>query len=1316
MDASDRAATLGALRQQSPEKFASQTRIFERIHRGDRIFVGTGCGEPQYLVQALVQYVQSHPKVIFDAEVFHVWTLGVAPYTESKFRQNFRHNSFFVGTTTRDAVNAGAADYTPVFLSGVPELFRRGLVAIDAALIQTSLPDRHGYLSLGVSVDIVKAAAQHANLVIAQVNANMPRVHGDSFIHIDDIDFLVPHDERLLEYHPDVDRQVAPLIGEHVARRVQDGDTIQVGYGALPNAILANLKGKRHLGVHSELLSDGIVELMREGVIDDSRKTVLRGKTVAAFCMGSRETYEYLDDNPAVEFRPIDYTNSPLNIARNANMVAINTGLEIDLICIAIPAKATLGVVRQCAERGVRSAAIITSGFSEIGNLEEERRIVSAAREHGMRVLGPNIFGVYSSVASLNATFGPRDVAPGNVAILTQSGALGIAMMGKTHTERIGLSAIVSVGNKADVDEADLLEYLIADESTRVVLMYVEGVKHGERLVRMLRQTTARKPVVVLKSGRSQRGALDAASHTGSLAGADNVFSDIMRQCGVLRASSIEEALEWCKFLASAPAPRGENAVILTNGGGIGVLAADACEQYGVRLFDDIPKLGEAFHDAVPDFGSTKNPVDITGQATLEDYRRALDAAVRHEDIHSVICLGCETAVLDTAGLTATVEGAFDASGAQKPMVFSFVGGVQIDRGISELRRRGVPIYGELDQAISCLGALYTHTRHARTASVESCDSAPMPDLDIARVDEATRCAREEGRTFLLAHEAADVMAAAGVPMPESAVVRTLDGALSTAERLGYPVVLKIVSKDILHKSDAGGVALDLESESEVIDAYQAILVNARRYRADAVIEGVEVTQMIRPGTETIVGARRDPAFGSIVMFGLGGVYVEVLKDVAFRALPLDRDAVLAMIGGIRAHPILFGVRGEEPRDVQSLCDCILKVSAILQRCEFISDREVNPLMVYEQGRGVRAVGPDPGDCREGGVSMKPLIVASTRRSAGKTSLIAGIAKALGARIGYAKPFGDRLLYRKKRLWDYDAALMASVFGLEPDPQDMTIGFDHSKLRYMYDREAAREKVVALADAAAMGRDMLFLEAGSDCAYGTSVALDAVSRASYVEDRVLIVASGSNGIVLDDLLHVARHEGASSLAGVIVNKVADVEDFRTTYGDAVEEAGIPLLGTVPYVPEMTRVSMDYLAEALFAKTVAGADGLSNVVENVLVGAMSTNEVLRAPVFAKPSKLVITSGDRSDMILAALETDTAGIVLTNNILPPANVIAKATERRVPMLLVTGDTFQTAKLADDMEPLLTASSADKTARLERLAREHIRLDELTRVALG
>lgn len=323
--------TLDDFRKEYPEKFAPQESIFSHIHAGDRIFIGTGCGEPQYLVQALVNYVKSNPKAFFDAELIHVWTLGVAPYTDERLQENFRLDAFFVGESTRNAVNRGAADYTPIFLSAVPNLFRREMIPIDVALIQTSLPDKHGYVSLGISIDIVKAATEKASLVIAQVNSNMPRTHGDGFIHIKDLDFIIHHDEPLLEYSLKAPTDIVQRIGDYVARIIEDGSTIQVGYGMVPDAVVPHLGEKKHLGVHTELLSDGLVELMKKDVVDNTLKGNNPGKTVAAFCMGSRETYEFLDENPAVDFKRIDYTNSPMIIARNYRMTAINSAMEIDL-------------------------------------------------------------------------------------------------------------------------------------------------------------------------------------------------------------------------------------------------------------------------------------------------------------------------------------------------------------------------------------------------------------------------------------------------------------------------------------------------------------------------------------------------------------------------------------------------------------------------------------------------------------------------------------------------------------------------------------------------------------------------------------------------------------------------------------------------------------------------------------------------------------------------------------------------------------------------------------------------------------------------
>jgi len=625
---------------------------------------------------------------------------------------------------------------------------------------------------------------------------------------------------------------------------------------------------------------------------------------------------------------------------------------DVDIVVITIPEKFVFDAVKECAAKHVKHLVIITSGFSEVGNTDEERKIVSYAREHGMSVLGPNIFGIYSAAASLDATFGPGGILPGRVAIITQSGALGIAMIGKTAAESLGLSALVSIGNKADIDESDVLEYLVRDDATKVILMYIEGVKHGSRLVDMLKRVARKKHVIVIKSGRSRRGAMAAASHTGSLAGADEIFDSIMRQCGVLRAESVQEAFNWAHFLADAPLPKGKSSVIVTNGGGIGVLATDACEKYGVDLYDNQAVLKETFTPVMPSFGSSKNPVDLTGQATAEDYERSLEAMLDNEDMHAAISLYCETALFDTDMLADLCRSEYARYKDKKPIIFSLFGGEKLETIVRTLRAEGIPVFSDVYDGISCLGALYRSWDNLNRPE----EATKEIDIDVAAVEGILDRARQEERGFLLANEAQEMAQVLGLSMPVSIMAKSIDDAVRAAEEIGYPVVMKIVSKDIIHKSDAGGVALNLENRDEVIDAYQAIMRSCRAYKADALIEGVEVVEMVKPGVETIIGARRDASFGPIVMFGLGGIYVEVMKDVAFRAAPISEREAHAMVSDIRSYPLLLGVRGEKRKEIDGIVDVAMKLGALIDRCPDITDIEINPLVVYEHGQGVKAV------------------------------------------------------------------------------------------------------------------------------------------------------------------------------------------------------------------------------------------------------------------------------------------------------------------------------------------------------------------------
>jgi len=625
----------------------------------------------------------------------------------------------------------------------------------------------------------------------------------------------------------------------------------------------------------------------------------------------------------------------------------------IDMACITVPAEFVYDTVVQCAKKKIKHAVIITSGFSEIGNFEEEKKIADFARAEGVRILGPNVFGVYSSQVCLNATFVSGDIPSGHLAMITQSGALGLTLIGQASVENIGLSAIVSVGNKSDIDESDLLTYLCDHETTRIILMYIEGVRDGEKFIQAVGKATRKKPVVVIKSGRSEKGARAAASHTGSLAGSDEVFDDMIHQCGALRAESTKEAFNWAMILAGNPLPRGENTVIITNGGGAGVMATDACEKYGINLYDDAQDLKTVFSPVIPVFGSTKNPIDITGQAAAVDYTKAFDAALADDNIHTVFGIYCESALSPSTNLETIIETNFlKYKSKGKLIVFSLFGGQQTADYVLSAKKKGVPVSDDVYDTASSLGAMYRYKEYLGSPTGKVADAA----LDTMSIAAIVSDARKAGRFFLLAHEAQQIMNLTGIPIPRSIQAQTIRGAVEAADTIGYPVVMKVVSRDIIHKSDVGGIALNLENEGEVVDAYGVILRSCKAHMPRALIEGVDVSEMVKPGTELIVGARIDQIFGPTIMIGLGGIYVEVFKDVSFRSLPVHAGDIISMIKELRAYPLLLGVRGEKMKDVSAVMNAVTVLGAIIRQCRGISDIEINPLVVYEQGEGVRAV------------------------------------------------------------------------------------------------------------------------------------------------------------------------------------------------------------------------------------------------------------------------------------------------------------------------------------------------------------------------
>ncbi|MEA2071508.1 MAG: acetate--CoA ligase family protein [Asgard group archaeon] len=627
---------------------------------------------------------------------------------------------------------------------------------------------------------------------------------------------------------------------------------------------------------------------------------------------------------------------------------------DVDFAIIAIPAKYVPSVFEECGKKGVKTAAIITSGFGEVGDFEAEEKLVEIAKKYDMAFIGPNIFGIVYPPANLNASFGPANVKPGKIAFITQSGALGIALMGWTITNKIGLSSIISVGNKAQIGESELLaNYLEDDPNTKAILMYIEGLVDGRQSMKIFKKVGMKKPIIALKSGRSQRGAQAAASHTGSLAGSDKIYSAAFEQNGVLRALNAAEAFDWARCITNNPPPKGDKTVIITNGGGVGVLATDACEDYDIELYDDQEKLHELFMkpEIMPDFGSTRNPIDITGQGGEMAYKLALKTALKSKEIDSIVLLYCQTATTNPDLLADYIIEEINKSQKTKPFIFSGIGGEAVEEMIDKLNEHDIPAYDLPENAISSLGALYRWSRFVKhQKSIGKIKPLELPVKDIQKIIDKVR---SENRVQMLEHEAKEIFKLCKLNVPPFALAKTQKEAVKYAEEIGYPIVMKIVSEDIIHKSDAGGVVVGIENKAEVKDAFDEIMKNAKAYKDDANIRGIFISKMVPNATEVIVGVIRDPTFGPVIMFGLGGIFVEILKDVIFRVAPITKDQAREMIDNIKTKDLLYGARGTTPADIESLQNTIYTVSQLVTQIDEIKELDINPLFAMEKGASV---------------------------------------------------------------------------------------------------------------------------------------------------------------------------------------------------------------------------------------------------------------------------------------------------------------------------------------------------------------------------
>jgi acetyl coenzyme A synthetase (ADP forming)-like protein len=624
----------------------------------------------------------------------------------------------------------------------------------------------------------------------------------------------------------------------------------------------------------------------------------------------------------------------------------------VDLAIVVVPQPAVLPVIRECAAKRVRAAIIITSGFRETGpaGARAEEEIVAIARSAGMRILGPNCLGVIDTVTPLNASFAARMPISNGIAFMSQSGALGAAILDWAAARDLGFSKFVSLGNEADVTESDLLQVWEYDESVRVVSAYLEGISDGSRFRRVATRVTRQRPVIVLKAGRTAAGSRAVVSHTGALAGSDNAYSAAFRQAGIIRAKSLEELFDASLAFSSQPLPGGRDVTIITNAGGPSIVATDAAEMQGLKLTRLAPRTTEELRRQLPPAASVTNPIDVLGDAGPDLYRAAIDTVVadpRGDALLVILTPQLKTDVEGTARVL--VEAHRQAS---RPIIACFMGSLGVRSAIATLSAGGIPNYPFPERAVSSLAAMADYAELRKRPIGRPRHFV----VDRERVLDIVAKARAAHRPNLDSFEAAQVLTAYGIAIPRAILAHDLDEAIRAAEDIGFPVVLKVASPDIVHKSEAGGVRVGLRSADEVRLAYAEICRTVAARAPTARIDGIGVWSMAPPGVETIVGLSVDPTFGHLLLFGLGGIFVEVIKDVSFRVVPITPADATSMIHEIRAFPILQGARGRPPSDLNAIGDVLERVSQLAEDFPEIRELDINPLIVYPPPHGVLAV------------------------------------------------------------------------------------------------------------------------------------------------------------------------------------------------------------------------------------------------------------------------------------------------------------------------------------------------------------------------
>ncbi|MGA8178956.1 MAG: acetate--CoA ligase family protein [Desulfobacterales bacterium] len=642
----------------------------------------------------------------------------------------------------------------------------------------------------------------------------------------------------------------------------------------------------------------------------------------------------------------------------------------VDLAMIILPPHPALKAVEEAADMGVKSIVIVSAGFREVGGegLELEKRIVSICKQAGIRVVGPNCLGVINPLPEirLNASFSARMPAPGKISFISQSGALCTAVLDFAADRDFGFSKFISIGNKADVDELDLLRYLHEDPNTEVIMIYLEELRRGSEFIETAKAITSgyrRTPILVIKSGRTTAGARAAASHTGSLAGSEAVYDAIFKQSGIIRAQSIHELFDFAGAFAykeesalgklKRKMPRGNRVAIVTNAGGPGIVATDMTVSSGLKLAQFSTGTIKALQQHLPETANLQNPVDVIGDASYDRYENALSAVIQDEDVDGALVILTPQSMTNALGTAEAVVRV--ARSSNKPILCCFMGIVDVSPGVKYLQEHGYPVFNFPEDAAKAFGALYDYSRWTNRRFLPQFDFKH----DIQKAESIIQSRLAAGKKHLGELDGTDLLECYGFHVLQTKLAKNEAEAARIAKEMTFPVVMKIVSPQILHKSDAGGVMVGLKNEQEVKSAFTQIVDQAAKYDPSAVIDGVLVQKMALPGTETILGMNRYPTFGPLLMFGLGGIYVEVFADVVFRLAPIGRNEARRMTHEIKGIRLFEGFRGRPKADLETIEKALVRLSDMVMNHPEISEMDINPLMIHEQGKGATVA-----DCR----------------------------------------------------------------------------------------------------------------------------------------------------------------------------------------------------------------------------------------------------------------------------------------------------------------------------------------------------------------